>query len=102
MNRYNFNDVAPFEATHVGEIIAEALDAKGMKQSDLADITGIYQSNLCNVIKGKRALTPDMALRLEKAIGISANYLMSLQSQYDLDIARAKCKASQANKMATA
>jgi HTH-type transcriptional regulator/antitoxin HigA len=88
MTRYSFNNAVPFEATHVGEVINEELIARGMRQSELSRLTGIQKSILNDVIKGKRGLTCEMALLLEKVLGISSTYLMNIQTQYELDCAK--------------
>ena len=88
MTKFSFNQAVPFEATHVGDVIKDELSARGMRQSELAELTGIHKPILNDVIKGKRSLTPEMALLLEPALGISATYLMNIQSQYELDCAR--------------
>lgn len=88
MTKFSFNQAVPFEATHVGEVIKDELAARNMKQSELSELTGIQKSILNDVIKGKRSLTPEMALLLENALGISAIFLMNIQTQYELDCAK--------------
>jgi HTH-type transcriptional regulator / antitoxin HigA len=88
MTKFSFNQAVPFEATHVGEVIKDELAARNMKQSELSELTGIQKSILNDVIKGKRSLTPEMALLLENALGISAEFLMNIQTQYELDCAK--------------
>lgn len=88
MTKFSFNHAVPFEATHVGEVIKDELSARNMKQSELSKLTGIQKPILNDVIKGKRSLTPEMALLLENALGISAKYLMNIQTQYELDCAK--------------
>ncbi len=88
MTKFSFNQAVPFEATHVGEVIKDELAARNMKQSELSKLTGIQKSILNDVIKGKRSLTPEMALLLENALGISATFLMNIQTQYELDCAK--------------
>ena len=88
MTKYSFNQAVPFEATHVGEVIKDELAARNMKQSELSKLTGIQKSNLNDVIKGKRALTPKMALLIGNALGISAEFLINIQTQYDLYVAK--------------
>ena len=88
MTKFSFNQAVPFEATHVSEVIKDELSAHNMKQSELSKLTGIQKSILNDVIKGKRSLTPEMALLLENALGISAAYLMNIQTQYELDCAQ--------------
>ena len=41
-----------------------------------------------DIVKGKRAITADTALRLAKALGTSAELWLNLQAHYDLDVAR--------------
>ena len=84
MTKYSFNQAVPFEATHVGEVIKDELAARNMKQSELSKLTGIQKSNLNDVIKGKRALTPEIG----NALGISAEFLINIQTQYDLYVAK--------------
>lgn len=88
MTKYSFNQAVPYEATHVGEVIKDELSARNMKQSELSELTGIQKSILNDVIKGKRSLTPEMALLLENALNISASFLMNIQTQYELDCAK--------------
>lgn len=71
----------------VGEIIETRLLELGMKQAELAEATGITKSVVCDVIKGNRAITAEMAVLVECAIGISAFYLLQVQAKRDIDTA---------------
>lgn len=88
MTKFSFNQATPFEATHVGEVIKDELTARNMKQSELSELTGIQQSTLGDIINGKLSLTPEMALSLEKTLGISSEFLMNIQAQYEHDCAK--------------
>ena len=88
MTKFSFNQAVPFEATHVGEVIKDELSARDMKQCELSELTGIQKSILNDVIKGKRSLTPEMALLLESALGVSAEFLMNIQARYELNCAK--------------
>lgn len=88
MTKVNFNQAVPFEATHVGEVLKDELTARSMKQSELSELTGIQKPILNDIIKGKRSLTPEMALLLENALGVPAAFLLSIQTQYELDCAK--------------
>lgn len=88
MTKFSFNQAVPFEATHVGEMIKDELAARNMKQSELSELTGIQKPILNDVIKGKRSLTPEMALLLGNALGISPEFLMNVQMQYELNCAK--------------
>lgn len=82
----------PFEASHPGSLILDEIKYRGINQSDLAVQIDVPKTQLNEIIKGKRALTADVALLLEKVLDIPATYWMNLQSQYDLDFARIKEK----------
>ena len=56
----------------------------------MSELTGINKPVLCSVIQGKRPLTADMAVVIEGAIQIGADYLLALQCQKDLNDAYAK------------
>jgi HTH-type transcriptional regulator/antitoxin HigA len=83
----------PFEATHPGSLIKDELEIRDdITQKDLATLLGVKASFMNEIIKGKRPVTADIAILLEKALGISADYWMKFQSQYEIDIAKIKEK----------
>ncbi len=72
-----------------GEILKEEfLDALELSSSRVARDLDVPAGRLSEIINGKRAITADTALRLEKYFGVSAQYWLNLQSRYDLKIAR--------------
>jgi addiction module HigA family antidote len=83
-HQYN---LTPFVATHPGEMIRDELKERGMTQKQLAAESGIKPSVLSETINGKRSVSLNVALALEKTLGISADIWMNLQTQYDLDMA---------------
>jgi HTH-type transcriptional regulator / antitoxin HigA len=87
-------NILPFEATHPGILIKDELKASrpDLKQKDLAKELGVKASFLNEIIKGKRPVTADLAILLEKIFEIPANYWMKFQSQYEIDKARIKEK----------
>ena len=78
-------ELIPFEATHPGELIKDELKARGMTQKQLAEQTGIKPSVLSETINGKRSVSLNVAVSLEKALDIPADMWMNMQTQYDLD-----------------
>ena len=83
----NNKDLTPFVATHPGEMIRDELKERGMTQKQLAAEMDIKPSVLSETVNGKRAVSVNMALALEKALGIPAEVWLNMQSQYDLDVA---------------
>lgn len=74
---------------HPGEILrTEFLDEMNLSQYRLAVDIGIPHSRVTAIIKGKRAITPDTALRLARYFGNSAEFWLGLQKEYELRKAR--------------
>ena len=69
----NKNNLTPFAATHPGEMIKDELKERGMTQKQLAMEAGIKPSVLSETINGKRSVSLNVALALEKALGIPAD-----------------------------
>lgn len=83
----------PFEATHPGTLIKDELEVRDdLTQKDLAILLGVKPSFLNEIVKGKRSITADIAILLEKSLGIPADYWMKFQSQYEIDSAKIKEK----------
>ena len=80
---------APFMAVHPGMMIKPELEELGISQKDFAKMMGVQASHLSEVLNGKRALTTDLAMKIETAIGLPAKILLSAQAQYELDTANA-------------
>ena len=78
----------PFIATHPGELIKDELKERNLTQKELSEMTGIKPSVLSETIHGKRSVSLNVAIALEKALGIPAEIWMNLQTQYDLDSAQ--------------
>lgn len=55
-----------------------------IKQTDLAKRLGISYPRLNEIIHGKRGVTPDTALRLERVFGMEAQFWLNLQTAWDL------------------
>lgn len=83
--------ITPKKTTHPGVLIKDELDAiPELNQKKLANELGVKPSFLNEIIKGKRPVTADIAILLEKVLGISADYWMRFQSQFEIDQARVK------------
>src|SRR5256884_4322307 len=80
----------PFYPIHPGEILADELAELNISPTELARELHVPANRISQLIAGKRAMTADTALRLEKWLGVSAAFWMNLQKRYELDIARDK------------
>ncbi len=74
-----------------GEILAEEfLGPLRISQYRLAQATGLSQTHIGQIVKGKRRITPDAGLRIARALGVSDRYWIDLQTNYDTLIAKIK------------
>ena len=79
-----------------GEILAEEfLQPLGLSHRALARRMGVNPMRINEIVRGKRAITADTALRLAGVLGTSARFWMNLQTNFDLaQAARAMHKAA--------
>jgi antitoxin HigA-1 len=71
--------------THPGDMLLEEfLKPMAITQSDFAVRLGVSFPRLNEIIKGRRGVTPDTALRLAKVLGVSAEFWLGLQRDWDL------------------
>jgi antitoxin HigA-1 len=71
--------------THPGEMLLEEfLKPLGISQSALAVRLKISFPRMNEIIRGKRGVTPDTALRLSRVVGMSADFWLGLQQDWDL------------------
>ena len=76
---------------HPGEVLREEfLKPFNLTENDLAAQLGISAENVEDVIAERSGITADLALRLAKFFGTSAQFWLGLKSDHDIDIAREK------------
>jgi addiction module HigA family antidote len=72
---------------HPGEILLEEfLKPMGLSQYRLAKDISVSPRRINEIVHGKRAITPDTALRLSRYFGLSERFWLNLQARYDLEI----------------
>ncbi len=77
---------------HPGEVLKDELEARKITKSGFAMKMGIYPGHFGDIIKGKRNITANIALKLEAELGLAAEFWMALQTDYDLHFERNKLK----------
>lgn len=71
--------------THPGEMLLEEfLKPLGLTQTELAERLGVSYPRVNELVHGKRDMTPDTALRLERLLGVEAQFWLNLQLAWDL------------------
>lgn len=78
--------IVPYMATHPGEVLQAELQERGIKQKEFAAQIGMQPTHLSALIHGKRNISPSVAMRLEKALGVSADSWMAMQHGYEVDL----------------
>ena len=72
---------------HPGEILLEDfMKPLGISQYRLAKGMCVYPRKINEIVQGKRAITPDTALRLSRTFGLSERFWLNLQTRYDLEV----------------
>ena len=76
------------EPIHPGEHLAEILNELGVSEYRLANAIGASARCINEILRGRRSVTADTALRLGPALGMTPESWLNLQALYDLDVAR--------------
>jgi len=77
--------------SHPGEFIrAEIIEVLGLNVATAASILGVRRAMLSDLLNGHAALSPEMALRIEKAFGVSMDMLLRMQAWHDAAQMRAR------------
>ena len=79
------------DPAHPGEIVYhEVVEPLGLTVTEAARILGVGWPALSALLNGRAALSPEMAIRIEKAFGPRADHLMRIQLAHDMAKARRK------------
>ena len=84
MNVNNLKKGLHLTATHPGELLNDELEYRGISVKELAHWTNTDITLLQVIIDGERSMTADIALLIEKTLGIDAYYWMRVQAKYDV------------------
>ncbi|MBY0477984.1 MAG: HigA family addiction module antidote protein [Chitinophagaceae bacterium] len=77
---------------HPGEIIMDELEARGIKKTEFAQQLGMKPGHFSDLLYGRRHVGAATALKLEKLLGIAAEFWMRIQVYHDLFVERTKQK----------
>ena len=82
------NNLQSFRPYHSGELIKEELECRGIRQKDFAKRVGLSYSAFYETLNAKRPITTEFALFLEAALGVNADLLVRMQTDYNIQVAR--------------
>jgi antitoxin HigA-1 len=84
---FHYPDGVRLPPSHPGETLAEELAARGLTASALALKLRVPANRMSDILRGRRAVTAETALRLGRYFGTGAKLWVDLQASYDLAVA---------------
>lgn len=75
-------------ATHPGEVLKDEIEERKLVKIEVAQALGIQPGQLSELFKGKRNISPALALKLQQLLNIPAETWLILQNRYDLTALR--------------
>jgi antitoxin HigA-1 len=88
--------------SHPGSLIKSDIDELGLSVVEVAKALGISRQQLHSVIAGRAGVTPEMAVRLEKALGSTADTWLRMQMNYDLAQVRGRASEMKVKRLVPA
>ncbi len=85
---FHYPEGAPLLSVHPGRTLAGELVARGMTANALALKLRVPAKRVTDIVRERRGIMAEMALRLGRCFGTSAQFWMNLQVNYDLAVAR--------------
>ena len=77
--------------SHPGDFIrAEVIEELGLSVKRAAEVLGVRRATLSDLLNANASLSPEMALRIEKAFGVSMDMLLRMQAWHDASRMRAR------------
>ena len=77
-------DTMAFHSTHPGQILKEELKARGLSATAFGLKLRVPPQRIQEIVGGRRAITPETALRIGRALGTGARLWLAMQQAYDL------------------
>jgi addiction module HigA family antidote len=83
-------DTMAFHSIHPGQILKEELEARGLSATAFGLKLRVPPQRIQEIVGGRRAITPETALRIGRALGTGARLWLTMQQAYDLS--QAECR----------
>jgi len=87
-------NLRPFRPVIPGHILRREIEARGWTQRELATKVGRPYQAINEIIHGRKQITAETALALSRVLGTSAEFWMTLETNYRLDLARKQMRGS--------
>ena len=84
MDNAAINHYTPDYTVTPGEVLGYELELRNMSRSELAKRTGLSEKHIIAILKGKGTviITPETAIKLERALGMPVEYWLNLEAHY--------------------
>jgi len=82
----------PFRPVHQGELLKDEIEYRHLSQKAVAKQMGVPYTAFNEILNCKRPITTDFALMIEAALGVSSGLLLSLQTDYNVQVAQSDKK----------
>ncbi|HBX87997.1 MAG TPA: addiction module antidote protein, HigA family [Marinilabiliaceae bacterium] len=82
------NNLEPDSPTHPGEVLKEEIEVRGISQKKFAAQIGIQYTVLNEILNCKRQINVQFAMLVEAALGIDAEFWVSMQTRYNMMTAK--------------
>ena len=77
--------------SHPGDFVrTEVIEELGLNVTSAAGVLGVRRATLSDLLNGKASLSPEMALRIEKAFSVNMDMLLRMQAWYDASQMRSR------------
>lgn len=87
------DEFTPDWSVHPGVILRGVLEERGIRQSELAERTGLTAKHINQIVSGSIGISPDVALLLERALDAKAGFWMRIEADYQAHLSREKARA---------
>jgi len=77
-------EMMAFHGVHPGKILKEELEARGLSATAFGPKLRVPPQRIQEIVGGRRAITPETALRIGRALGTGARIWVAMQQAYDL------------------
>jgi plasmid maintenance system antidote protein VapI len=85
---------AKYKGVHPGLILGRELEKRNLKKGPFALSIGSYPQSLNELTKGRRLLTPELSLKIDKQLGLEEGTMLILQAYYEIEQARIKLNSA--------
>lgn len=82
---------------HPGEVLADFIEGSDITGYRLAKDVHVSPMRINEIVNGKRGISADTALRLDRYFGVHEGYWLGLQARYDMQIQRDKIESDLAS-----